>query len=50
MQNAINYLFIQHSHQTLISSVAFYIAVLLLLNAETMLTATKRTLKARTKI
>ncbi len=37
IENATNYLFIQHSHQTLVMSIAFYLSVLLLINAETIM-------------
>lgn len=42
IENAINYVFLQHSHETLFVSIAFYLTVLLLINAETMAAAVKR--------
>ncbi len=36
IESAINSLFIQHSHETLVMSIAFYLIVLLLINAETI--------------
>jgi hypothetical protein len=42
LENATNYLFIQHSHETLLVSIAFYLSVLLLINAETIAAALKR--------
>ena len=50
MQNIINYIFMQHSHETLAASFAFYLSVLVLINAETILTAIKRTTTARRKV
>jgi len=41
IENATNYLFIQHSHQTLAMGIAFYLSVLLLINAETIIATLK---------
>jgi hypothetical protein len=45
IENATNYLFIQHSHETLFVSIAFYPSLLLLINAETLAAAAKRATK-----
>jgi len=50
IENATNYLFIQHSHQTLAMSVAFYLSVLLLINAETIIAALKHAARSQTLI
>jgi hypothetical protein len=50
IENATNYLFIQHSHETLFVSIAFYLTVLLLINAENIAAAAKRATRSFTII
>lgn len=50
LENATNYLFIQHSHETLLVSIAFYLTVLLLINAEKIAAAVKRAARSETII
>lgn len=50
IENATNCLFIQHSHETLLVSIAFYLTVLLLINAETIAAALKRAARSQTMI
>jgi hypothetical protein len=40
----------QHSHQTLAMSIAFYLSVLLLINAETIIAALKPAARSQTLI
>lgn len=47
LENATNYLFIQHSHETLLVSIAFHLTVLLLINAETIAIAIKRATRSQ---
>jgi hypothetical protein len=50
IQNITNYLFIQHNIQTLLISISFYLSVLTLINAETIMAASKRATKSFTVI
>jgi hypothetical protein len=50
IENVTNYLFIQHSHETLLVSIAFYLTVLLLINAQTIATTIKRASRSQTII
>ncbi|MGH9930396.1 MAG: hypothetical protein ACREA9_14385 [Pyrinomonadaceae bacterium] len=50
IENRTNYRFIQHSHQTLLNNIAFYLSVLLLINAETIIAALKHAARSHTLI
>ena len=50
IENATNYLFTQHSYETLAASIAFYLSVLFLINAETIIAALKHAARSHTLI
>jgi hypothetical protein len=50
IQNITNYLFTQHSIQTLLISLSFYLSVLALINAETISAVAKRATRSHTLI
>jgi hypothetical protein len=50
IENATNYLFIRHRLQTHVMSIGFYLSVLLLINAETIIAALKHAARSQTLI
>ena len=50
IENATNFLFIQHSHETLAISIDFHLSLLILINAETIIAAIKHAARLQTLI
>lgn len=50
IQNMTDYIFIQHSIQTLLISISFYLSVFALINAETIMAAAKNATRSHTLI
>jgi hypothetical protein len=50
IENATSSLFIQHGHETLAIRIDFYLSLLLLINAETIIAAVKHAARSQTLI